>query len=78
MNEGLSLFNSHIGNADKKAKKAFIERFNQEIWDEELQPLIEKGAMSIILENKPNKYTLWYVNAVTAFVNLKESKKIMN
>jgi hypothetical protein len=49
-----ALFNYHINNARKKAKKAFIKRFSQKDWDKEIQPFEDAGIMSIF-DKKPNE-----------------------
>lgn len=68
MNFQFALFNGHVNDAFKKAKKAFIQSFGQAGWDKHIEPFSKKGIMSI-LQDTPTKETLAYVFAVSAFVN---------
>ena len=71
MNPYFAVFNSHVNDAKVKAKQMFIELHGQKKWDEQLQPFLDKGAMSIFDED-PNQYTRAYVLFIWMFVNHEE------
>lgn len=68
MNPHLALFNCHVNKANRRAKVAFIEKYGKAVWDKQLQPKVTTGIM-VILQEPPTKYTRFYVNTVTKFVN---------
>jgi len=68
MDGHLSVFNRHINDAGKRAKKAFIFYFGQRAWDEHLAHDDENGIMAIF-DRLPTEFTEWYVAEVTRMVN---------
>lgn len=68
MDPGFAMFNSHVNRAKDRAKRSFIKKFGRKVWDKRLQPFIDAGIMSIF-NKKPNRWTEFYVNKVTSFVN---------
>lgn len=63
-----ALFNCHLNDAENRANAAFVKRFGQDAFDENIQPFLNKGIMAIFNE-PPNKHTKWYVETVAVFVN---------
>ena len=74
MTPGFAVFNCHCNNARERAKELFIARFGITKWAEKIKPFHDKGIMSIFNE-KPNKYTQWYVDTITAIVNEHATEK---
>lgn len=72
MNPYVAVFNCHINNAKSKADKAFIKRFDKDVFNKEIKPFLDKGIMSIF-KQAPNDYTKVYVEFIALYVN--ESKK---
>ena len=68
MTPGFAVFNCHCNDAKPRAKELFIACFGEDQWLRQIQPYWDSGFMSIFNE-KPNKYTQWYVDTVTAIVN---------
>lgn len=63
-----SLFNCHINDAFERSKAMFIKRWSQLAWDQQIQPFVDKGIMSI-LQTYPDSYAQWFVECVWIFVN---------
>lgn len=63
-----AVFNSHINNADRRARRAFRERFGPGVWKRQMTYYVRKGIMSVF-DDPPNQYTQAYVHLVTQFVN---------
>jgi hypothetical protein len=61
-----------VFNMEKKDKLradiGFIKRFDQETFDRKILPIHEAGIMSIF-DSPPNKWTLWYIEAIAFLVN---------
>jgi hypothetical protein len=68
MDVRVSVFNCHSNKADERAKVAFIDLFDQKLWDKKIQPFIDKGVMSIF-DEKLNTHTQFYAWTIWLFVN---------
>ncbi len=68
LDAGFSLFNCHINDAKDRAKDAFIKIHGSTAFENEIQPFLDKGIMSIF-ESKPNRWIRTYVDLIQAFVN---------
>ena len=73
MSPHFALFNLHVNDAQKKADRAFVQRYGQEKFDEIMKPLHEDGIMGIF-QTKPTEELKFYLNAVFCFVNEKARK----
>lgn len=68
MDVQFSVFNNHINKAAERAKVAFLDLFDQKLWDKRIQPFVDKGIMSLFNE-KPNTHSQFYVWTIWLFVN---------
>lgn len=64
----LAVFNCHVNNADRKARRDFRAKFGPDAWQKHMTPFVRKGLMSIFDEPQ-NKHTKFYADAVTRYVN---------
>ncbi len=62
-----AVFNQHLNNAGPRAKFLFIEKFGRDVWNQKMAKY-EDGIMAIF-DTPPTKWTQFYVDAVTTFVN---------
>lgn len=70
---GFLIFNRH--ETDKrKARRAFIERFGRDRYNEIIKPIERAGVMSIF-HNSPNPYTAFYVNVMAESVDRRAMKR---
>ena len=68
MDCGFALFNSHLNDAQSRADKAFVKRYGQKAFVNEIAPFHKAGIMGIF-NQPPNEWTQYYVDLVHAFVN---------
>jgi hypothetical protein len=68
MDISFALFNSHINDAQDRAKDAFIGFFGKEAWETDIQPHLDYGVMSILRET-PTIRTQFYVYTIWTMVN---------
>lgn len=68
MDQGFSVFNSHVNDAGNRADAEFILQFGIDKFNKKIKPFHDKGIMSIFTVDR-NKHTLSWVTLVTAFVN---------
>ena len=68
MDISFALFNSHINDAERRAKDAFIGFFGEEAWATDIQPHLDYGIMSILRET-PTIRTQFYVYTIWTMVN---------
>ena len=64
----IALFNLHINDAGRRAIVTFKDIYGEEKFAEIMQPIIEKGIMSIFSE-EPNEHTKFFVEKVQEYVN---------
>lgn len=68
MDPHTAVFNQHVNAAGARAKQKFIDKFGYEVWKEHLEDAYVDGIM-VIFKSKPTKWTQFYVDTVTKFVN---------
>ena len=63
-----SVFNGHVNNANKRARKVLADHFPEQLAEVELKEKEGNGIM-VILNSEPTMATMAYVVLVTMFVN---------
>lgn len=75
MDAGFALFNLHVNDAGERAKAAYIACYGQDNFNENIQPFIEQGVMSMF-NVAPTPSTVAYILLVHFFVNEQLSQAI--
>jgi len=68
MDSYFSVFNLHVNQADKKAKKDFLKKYGEHGWETVMAPIIKAGVMCIF-KQQPTDMTQYYVDRITFYVN---------
>jgi hypothetical protein len=68
MSPYFAVFNCHVNRAQGRATRAFKRKFGPEPFEKNIRPRLKEGIMSIF-QNRPNRWTRWYVAKITEFVN---------
>ena len=69
MNAYLSVFNSHINDAEKKAIISFQKCYNRKVYNKYIKRFVDNGIMGIFDES-PNEFTKFFVSEIERIVNI--------